>query len=362
MAIPLLMFKAAVVGLAVYLISQTLTAFVPISIAFILAFILYPLVKFLTALSIGGKKIKISVPLAILLAFCAFGLVLFILVSVLFAPLIEEFNKLYKNIPQILTGIQLLLVEFENDILLPLAKSGIYDKQSEQLIAFLQKAITGGLSFSFSLLKNIANLSVNVVAKVVELIVVPVLTFYFIKDWRIILNAFTSLFDVRHRPKVEVILFEMGRVVSDFLRGQFLLCLIIGILMFIGLSLLKIEYPLVLALLAGIAEAVPIVGPILSAVPAIFIGMVTSPYLGLKVALFCFFVQQLENHILVPKVMSGSIHLHPASVIISILVAGQFLGFLGMIIALPTIALLKVLMKHFWITEEKSNGKADNHG
>jgi predicted PurR-regulated permease PerM len=146
---------------------------------------------------------------------------------------------------------------------------------------------------------------------------------------------------------------EMGQIIGDFLQGQFLLCSIIGGCMFIGLYSLNIKYPLVLAILAAITEAIPIIGPILASVPAIILGLTISPLVGLKVALFCFILQQLENHIIVPKVMGDRINLHPTIVIISLLLSGQFFGVLGMMVALPATALLKILMKYFWITEEK---------
>lgn len=358
---PVLLFKAAVIGAALYLFTHS-HAFIPVAAAIVLAFMLYPIVRALQRPFWGSGRRRLGIGAAILLSFLGTGVFVFMVAAVLFTPLIEEFGKLYKNIPQILTGFQGLLVEFEKNILLPLAKSGIYDAQSEQIIAFLQKLITGGLAFSFNLIKNVANLSVNFVAKMVEFIVVPVLVFYFIKDWRQMMAGFVSLFHARHRGKAELILLEMGEVVSAFLRGQLLLCVLVGVLMFCGLSLLRIEYPLVLALLAGIAEAVPVIGPVLSSVPAIFIGVLASPYIGFKVALFCFFIQQVENHIIVPKVMGGSIRLHPAGVIVSILVAGQYFGLLGMVMALPAVALVKVLMKHFWITEENYNGETGDHG
>lgn len=117
---------------------------------------------------------------------------------------------------------------------------------------------------------------------------------------------------------------------------------------------MNIGYPFVLATLAAMAEAIPIIGPILSAVPAIILGLAVSTKLGLKVAIFCFFLQQLENHVILPRVMGKSVNLHPVIIIISLLIGGQFLGVLGMLLALPVTALLNIFMQHFWIEEEKS--------
>lgn len=350
---PAACFKAGVAVLVLYLFSRSGSAYVPIAISFALAFVLYPIVRFLTEGRFAGIRLRLHPALAILCAFvlaaCLAGMILIILI----APLLEEFGKLYRNVPQILLGIHQILVEFENSILFPLLNSGVYEQQSDQIFSFIQQAITGSLTFSFNLLRNLANMSIQFVSKAIELIVVPVLTFYFIKDWRRMTDWCVGLFSAAHREKARTVFYEMGEVMSDFLRGQFLLCLIIGALMFAGLYALGIEYPLVLGLLAGVTEAIPIVGPILSSIPAIILGTISSPALGIKVALFCFLLQQMENHIIVPKVMGGSIDLHPVIVIVSILIGGQLLGIVGMIAALPATALLKVFMRHFWITEGK---------
>ena len=188
----------------------------------------------------------------------------------------------------------------------------------------------------------------------VELVVIPVLTFYLLKDWRIIIEWIINLFPKENRKQARSIINDMGEVVGDFLTGQFLLCIIIGSISFIGFYQMNVGYPFVLATIAAIAEAIPIIGPIFSAVPAILLGLMVSTKLGIKVAIFCFFLQQLENHIILPRVMGKSINLHPIMIIVSLLIGGQFLGIIGMILAVPTTALLNIFMQYFWIEEEKS--------
>jgi predicted PurR-regulated permease PerM len=318
-----------------------------------MAFILNPFVEWITRFKLCLKYPDVSRSFAILLSFLAVVAFIIGITMALFTPLIKEFNELYINIPQILTGIHGIVVEFQNNVVLPMQKDELYQNQSERFIDFLQQAISSGITFFYHFIRRVANLSINIVSRIVELVVVPVLTFYFVRDWKLIVDWFVNLFAIRSREKVRNILMEMGQIIGDFLQGQFLLCSIIGGCMFIGLYSLNIKYPLVLAILAAITEAIPIIGPILASVPAIILGLTISPLVGLKVALFCFILQQLENHIIVPKVMGDRINLHPTIVIISLLLSGQFFGVLGMMVALPATALLKILMKYFWITEEK---------
>ncbi len=320
--------------------------------AVVSAFILYPLVNKITKI----KLIKYRIPV-IPAIFIAFFIAIFIVVgiaSILVIPLVEEIEKLYKNIPQMMITIDRLLTVVKNDIIIPIVNSGMYREQSEQIFVMMQQAISTGATFSFNLLKNIASLSFMFLSRSVELVVIPVLTFYLLKDWRIIIEWIINLFPKENRKQARSIINDMGEVVGDFLTGQFLLCIIIGSISFIGFYQMNVGYPFVLATIAAIAEAIPIIGPIFSAVPAILLGLMVSTKLGIKVAIFCFFLQQLENHIILPRVMGKSINLHPIMIIVSLLIGGQFLGIIGMILAVPTTALLNIFMQYFWIEEEKS--------
>ena len=114
---------------------------------------------------------------------------------------------------------------------------------------------------------------------------------------------------------------------------------------------LDVGYPLVLGLLATLTESVPIIGPIIGAVPAIILAYLVEPSLAFKVLLFFIVIHQLENNIVVPKVMGHTIALHPAIIIISLLVGGKLFGIPGMILAVPVTALLRVLLKHIWFQQ-----------
>jgi len=113
----------------------------------------------------------------------------------------------------------------------------------------------------------------------------------------------------------------------------------------IGLWLMGIPYFYVLALIAGIGELIPMVGPILSAIPAILVAFTVSPVMALWVAVFWILQQQFENHLLVPKVMSANVGISAATVIISLMIGGSLLGILGVLLAVPTAAILLVLFQ-----------------
>lgn len=347
------LFKYTIVIGGIYILSQSSNIYLPLSLSVLLAFILSPLTEKITNVNIYGNRIKINRSIAILLSFFITIAVIIGIIMIICVPLLDEFYKLYRDIPRIFVAIQSFMLEMEGSILVPIIKNGIYQEQSEQFLSLMQKMITGGLAMFLHLIKNVTNLSMHIMSRIVDFVAIPVLTFYFIRDWRVLLQDFLRLIDINKREKICRALLEMGKVIREFIYGQFCLCIIIGGCMFLGLSILHVNYPLLLAMVAAIAEAIPVVGPILSAIPAIILAFAISTNVALKVAAFCFSLQLLENHIIVPKIMGNSINLHPTIIIISLLIGGQLFGVIGMLFSLPITAILKVLMQYFWFTEEK---------
>ncbi|MDD5342335.1 MAG: AI-2E family transporter [Patescibacteria group bacterium] len=133
-----------------------------------------------------------------------------------------------------------------------------------------------------------------------------------------------------------------------WLRGQLLLCVIIFVMSYIGLTILGVKYALVLALIAGLTEFVPIIGPIVGAVPAIFLSFAQSPLKALLVLILYIVIQQLENNLIVPKVMQRSVGLNPIVVIIAMLIGAKLGGIIGMVLAIPIAAVIQVFSSDFF--------------
>lgn len=186
------------------------------------------------------------------------------------------------------------------------------------------------------------------------LITILILAFYLMVDAEKFVRAFVRLFPRTERPRVEDACRRISNKVSAWLGGQLLLAGIIGGTAALGLFLIGVPYFYVLALIAGIGEMIPIVGPLLAAVPAIAVAFTVSPTLALGVALFFFIQQQFENHVLVPKVMERQVGVSAAGVIVALLVGGMLLGVVGAILAVPTVAILQVIFEEL-IVETSSD-------
>jgi predicted PurR-regulated permease PerM len=191
----------------------------------------------------------------------------------------------------------------------------------------------------------VANAVLGVIGGVFGLITVLVLAFYLLVDSSALILVFLRLFPREKRAQVNDACRRVTKKISAWLGGQLLLGGIIGSTAALGLYLMGVPFFWVLALIAGIGEMIPIVGPILSAVPAVVVALSVKPTLALAVIVFFIAQQQLENHLLVPKIMQRQVGISPVFIIIALLIGGSLLGVIGAILAVPTAAILQVLLE-----------------
>lgn len=185
------------------------------------------------------------------------------------------------------------------------------------------------------------------------MITILLLTFYMLVESQAIFYFFVRLFPFARRPQVaEVSALVTGKV-SAWLGGQIFLGFVIGLTTAVGLGLMGVPYYFVLALIAGIGEMIPMVGPLLSAIPAIAVAFTVSPGLALGVAIFFLAQQQLENAVLVPKLMGETVGLNAVTVISALLIGSELLGLAGALLAVPTAAIAQVLFEELYLAEKE---------
>lgn len=175
------------------------------------------------------------------------------------------------------------------------------------------------------------------------LVTTLILTFYLLLEIDAILAGFIRLFPSERRRAVAEATRTVSGKVSAWLGGQMILALAIGGSAAIGLFLMGVPYFYVLALIAAVGEVIPVLGPLLAALPAVGVALSESPGLALGVAAFYMVQQQFENHVLVPKVMQRQVGVSPVTVIVALLVGGAIWGFVGVLLAVPTAAIVQVV-------------------
>lgn len=154
----------------------------------------------------------------------------------------------------------------------------------------------------------------------------------------------------------------MSRRMSSWLSGQLLLALIVGSATFVGLVALRIPYALPLALVAAIGETIPIVGPILGAIPALIIAIFLSPWQFWAVLVLATLIQQLENYLLVPRIMGQRVSISPLAVFVAFLIGGTLLGVIGALLAIPTAALIQVAFQEAFLERRERRQKVGRPG
>ena len=329
--------KLIVIGIFIYLLSQVTAVFFPLILAVVLSFILHPLVRIFCR-PLG--KFSLPQPLAVIISFIVALGIIIALGTLILTPLVIEFNKFLVNLPELMERIQDLSMTFGQNTNIAYLPQNI-----QSLVEQILSIVT---SFFVGLAGKVVNGIFTFATKTIELVVVPVLAYYFLTDWLVLKEGVVTVFPENARKKVDEIIEEMGSVISSYIRGQAVISLIIGALVAVGMYVIDVDYPLVLGLVATLTETIPIIGPIIGSMPAICLAYLVSPILAVKTAAFYIVIHQLENHIIVPNIMGHTIALHPVVIIISLLIGGQLLGIVGMILAVPVAALLRVLYKHLW--------------
>lgn len=184
----------------------------------------------------------------------------------------------------------------------------------------------------------------GVVGGIVGFLTIVIVTFYLLVDSWNIHQTFLRLFPKPQRARVDAVTRAITVKVSAWLGGQLVLGVIIGITSGVGLWLIGIPYFYVLAVISAIGELIPVVGPILAAIPAVLVAGTVSYQKALIVVAFFLVQQQIENHVLVPKVMERQVGVSAVVVIVAILIGGRLLGVVGVLLAVPTAAILQVLV------------------
>lgn len=258
-------------------------------------------------------------------------LLLFLGLGIIVPPLVEQTTDLVSNLPSIISSINEFLI---------FNQVPVVDISRE--IASQINQIAG----------NIISISSVIFSSVFNVITLFVLSFYLLVEWKTFVKLASSPFSGSREKKVSNLIIKIEKGLGAWVRGQLTLSIIVGLVTYIGLTILSIPYALPLALVAGIFEIIPLVGPIISAIPAILVGLTISPAIALAAMALFIIVQQLENNLIVPMVMSKVVGLQPPVVIIALLIGAKLNGIGGAFLAIPVLIIAKIIFKEFLMAED----------
>ncbi|HZZ99255.1 MAG TPA: AI-2E family transporter, partial [Candidatus Paceibacterota bacterium] len=204
----------------------------------------------------------------------------------------------------------------------------------------LQNVLDGISTYLQQASQSVVGLLVNIFGGIFSFLAILIISFYLSVTKKGIETFLGSVVPEKYEGYVIGLWKRVEVKVGKWFQGQLLLGLIVGLITYVGLSLLHIKFALLLGLAMVVLELVPMVGPVLGAIPAVFLAFLQSPTLGLWVVVFYIIVQQLENHILVPLILGKTLNLNPVVVIIALLIGEQLAGIPGMILSVPVATII----------------------
>tara|TARA_R110000868_G_scaffold411652_2_gene706809 strand:+ start:52696 stop:53736 length:1041 start_codon:yes stop_codon:yes gene_type:complete len=330
------MLAAAVllVAVLVYLLHPILTPFL---VGALLAYMGDPIADKL-------ETWKLNRTVAVCVVFLVFSIVVSVILLITVPMIGRQLDILITRIPEWLHGLQELLMPFLQRNFNVSADSLGFDQLRENIGSNLK----GAGNVVAILWQRLAGSSMVIIAVVANLLLIPVVTFYLLRDWDLLIAKIRASLPRRWEHKVVAVSSECHEILGAFMRGQLLVMLALGIIYSVGLSIVGVDLALLLGLLAGLASIVPylgfIVGIVAASVAAYFQFYEWLPLLW--VALVFGVGQVLESVLLTPMLVGDRIGLHPVAVIFAVMAGGQLAGFVGVLLALPVAAVIMVWLRH----------------
>ncbi len=336
----------AAIGVAllvlVYLLGPVLTPFV---IAAALAYLGDPIV-------IRLQRLRISRTLAVVIVFVTLTLFSLLMLVLLVPPLERQISIFIQNIPDYLLWLQRVLMPWLERLL----PNG-YTLDAETVKAAFAKHGSQAGGAVPKVLQIMTSSGMTLLAVAGNFVLVPILTFYLMRDWKPFVQRIRELVPQRLLPTADHLAVEFDSVLGGFVRGQLLVMLALAVYYSVALSFCGLKLALLIGVITGLVAFVPYLGFMVGVVLASAAMLVQTQSLTALLPLAVVFTlgQVIESYILTPRLVGDRIGLHPVAVIFAVLAGGQLFGFIGVLIALPAAAVIAVLLRHLrrqWVASE----------
>lgn len=341
------LLRVVAIALAVYVVVRIRSLIVTFIVAGLFAYPAGWLVNLLCRVMPLRIPRKVARPLLTLVVFVLYGYLTYLSVRILLTPFQQELRALAANWPQYQQEMQQFIRDAQEWYrTLPPDVRRLVESQNVEGIVETSRQWVSGLMAG----------TATVIGHVVEIVLIPVLAFYFLTDSRHIKHEFVALLPRRWWREALWLMRQANLILENYVIGQIILCLIAGVVVGIGLALLGVKYTLVLAVLAGITRAIPIIGPILGGIPIILLVALQFPnnlMVAVHVLLFFSALHFIESKLILPILIGERVNLHPVTVIIVLLVGAQFFGLMGMFLAPPVAATIRVALHRYWIAPQR---------
>ena len=318
---------------------------VPVACGAVIYYLVKPIYDYLL-----NKKVPKGI--AILLVMLGV-IVIFIMIITSLVPIIQK--QLLDLVSQLPYYYQIISEQVEKFM-----QTGFFETIQEQFnkintdfIQSITERLNGILNFTFSGIGSVVGIIGDIVITVMTM---PVILYYLLKDGNKVIPFVTRMFPTRSQHKISVMLNEMNQQVSSYIRGQITVAICVGFTYIIGYTFIGLPYGVTIGMIAGLLTIIPYLGSIIGLTPALIIGFVTNPTLALHVLLVFVIEQLIESRVLQPLILGSSLKMHPVTILIILLAAGKMFGLVGLLIAVPVYAVVKVFITHFFAWYKEYSG------
>lgn len=303
---------------------------VPLTITAFLYYLLRPIVHFL-------ERKKLNRVLSILLIYLLFAGVVTIFFIVVWPPLQGQIIEFMNNVPRLLNSLQEQMNDIRNNRYFSMVTNENTPELMNKITEYLNtsiEAISGYLSQVFTFLNDF----------VIVVGTVPIFLYYLLKEQERVSPTLVRMLPGRYRRDGKQVLHEIDNMLKGFIAGRMISAMLLALLSFIGFWLIGLPYPLLLAIVGALFNFIPYFGALLGAIPCVIVAFTVSPSMVLWVILVVVIAQQIEGNLISPYIYGKTISIHPITTIVLLLVAGDFAGILGMILAIPVYMMLKIIL------------------
>ncbi|MYL51355.1 AI-2E family transporter [Halobacillus litoralis] len=318
------------------------TVALPLILSIVVYYLLRPIINLLESWRI--KRIW-----GILITLLALVGIITLLVVLIIPFLEKQLISLAEELPRYLQD----LINTTDEWLRNSIFSAYYTNLFEDVDGMLNQIPDYISSYASETVEGITNIISTVTNVVVALVTLPFILFYLLKDGHRLPSYIIRMFPPKVRPEVSSVFKGIDHQLSAYIQGQIIVSFCIGIMMYIGFLIIGLEYALLLAAIASVTSVVPYLGPVIAITPALIISIVTSPFMVVKLVVVWTIVQLLEGKFISPQIMGKSLHIHPVTIIFVLLTAGHLFGIVGIILAIPGYAILKVVVSHLYYWFQK---------
>lgn len=322
-----------------YVLLRLRSILISVLVAVLLTYILLPWVDWLSRKRVFNKRQKLNRLISTIIVFIIFIAIISLAITLMVNPFRAELNDFVKNLGKYTDNLGKLAARvwdlIPTDVRESISKVN-YSALADKASVYARQAL------------SITTSSIGVA---VELLLIPVLAFYFVLDYKTITREMYGLVPYTRRREALRIGRGIGEILQSYIFGQIILCLIAGVLTGIFLAVLHVPYIVVLALFAGITRAIPVIGPVVSGIPIVLVGLLNfeGPAIAIYLLVFVIVMHFAESKFIMPHLIGERLHLHPAMVIIVLLIGAEFFGIIGMFLAAPIAAIVRELIRFYYI-------------